>query len=355
MVGRCPPFTVPTEPLAFLSDAYTGFPHGERPPDARQFRPGGRVPSRNARAKSVRPERQVAAVDCAHRGPGLTQHARALRLALAITVVIMFAEVAGGWIANSLALLADAGHMLGDAASIGLALFVAWIAQRPVTPQKTYGYLRLEILAALVNGVALVGISALIVWQAIGRLGRPPDVQSGVMLGVAAVGLIANLAALHVLHGGHRHSLNMRGAYLHVIGDLLGSIGTLLAGLVIVVTGWTLADPIISIVIALLILVSAWRLVTESVDVLLEATPGNISLGDVETRIASIPGISDVHDLHVWTVTSGMVAMTGHAVLDDPDRSQLVLQLLGERMAELGIHHVTIQLESERMCGELVG
>ena len=258
------------------------------------------------------PERQVAAVDCAHRGPGLTQHTRALRLALAITVVIMFAEVAGGWIANSLALLADAGHML-------------------------------------------VGISALIVWQAIGRLGRPPDVQSGVMLGVAAVGLVANLAALRVLRGGHRHSLNMRGAYLHVIGDLLGSIGTLLAGLVIVVTGWTLADPIISIVIALLILVSAWRLVTESVDVLLEAAPGNISLGDVETRIASIPGISDVHDLHVWTVTSGMVAMTGHAVLDDPDRSQLVLELLGERMAELGIHHVTIQLESERMCGELVG
>ncbi|HEX9728309.1 MAG TPA: cation diffusion facilitator family transporter [Gemmatimonadales bacterium] len=296
----------------------------------------------------------VASVDCTHLSGGLSRHSRALRLALAITLIFMIAEAVGGWLANSLALLADAGHMLGDAASIGLALTMAWVAQRPVTPEKTYGYLRLEILAAVVNGVALFLIAGLIVWQAVGRFSQPPEVRSGLMLGVAVAGLVANLGAMRVLHAGHAHSLNLRGAYLHVLSDLLGSLGAILAAVIIALTGWMPADPIISIVIAILVLGSAWRLLRESVDVLLEATPHHISLRDVQDRIATIPGVSDVHDLHVWTVTSGVIAMTGHAVVEDPARSQGVLETLAQRMEALGIHHVTMQLEEERMCGDAV-
>ncbi len=295
----------------------------------------------------------VSGVDCAHRAGGLADHARGLRLALLITFAFMIVEAIGGFLANSLALMADAGHMLGDAASLGLALFAAWVSQRPATPEKTYGYLRLEILAAFVNGVTLVALAGVIVWQAIERLSAPPRVEPGVMLIVAFVGLMANLAAMRMLHGGHQHSLNIRGAYLHVVGDLLGSVGTLVAGGIILVTGWTLADPVISLVIALLILVGAWRLLSESVDVLLEATPRHIALNEVQRHIATIPGVSDVHDLHVWTVTSGVVAMTGHAVIDDPARAQSVLETLARRMAELGIQHVTVQLEEERMCDEV--
>lgn len=293
----------------------------------------------------------VAAADCTHTGR-LARHSRALRLALAITLAFMLAEVLGGVLANSLALLADAGHMLGDAASLGLALFVAWVAQRPASPRRTYGYLRLEILAALVNGTALLVIAGGIVWQAVARLGHPPAVRAELMLAVGVLGLGANLLALRLLHGGHRHSLNVRGAYLHVLGDLLGSIGALGAGAVIALTGWTAADPIVSVGIALLILGAAWRLLSESVDVLLEATPRHIPLASVERALNTIPGVSDVHDLHVWTVTSGVVAMTGHAVVADPARTPEVLSTVERRMAGLGIHHVTMQLEMERTCRE---
>jgi cobalt-zinc-cadmium efflux system protein len=293
----------------------------------------------------------VAAADCTHTGR-LARHSRALKAALAVTVVFMLAEAAGGWLANSLALLADAGHMLGDAASLGLAVFVAWIAQRPATPRRTYGYLRLEIFAALFNGAALFAIAGLIVWQAIGRLGAPPQVHSGLMLAVAALGLGANVVALRLLHAGHEHSLNVRGAYLHVLGDLLGSVGALAAGAIIALTGWTLADPLVSIGIALLVLVGAWRVLRESVDVLLEATPRHISLAAVERELATIPGVSAVHDLHVWTVTSGVVAMTGHAVVADPARTPDVLSAVERRMAGFGIHHVTMQLESTHSCRE---
>ena len=293
----------------------------------------------------------VAAADCTHTGR-LARHSRALKLALAVTVVFMLAEAAGGLLANSLALLADAGHMLGDAASLGLAVFVAWIAQRPATPRRTYGYLRLEIFAALFNGAALFAIAGLIGWQAIGRLGAPPPVHSGLMLAVAALGLGANVVALRLLHAGHAHSLNVRGAYLHVLGDLLGSVGALAAGGIIALTGWTLADPLVSIGIALLVLVGAWRVLRESVDVLLEATPRHISLAAVERELATIPGVSGVHDLHVWTVTSGVLAMTGHAIVADPARTPHVLSAVERRMAGFGIHHVTMQLESTRSCRE---
>ena len=262
----------------------------------------------------------------------------------------MVVEVVGGLLANSLALLADAGHMLTDVAAVALALFVAWIARRPATPQKTYGYLRLEILAALVNGSALLVIAGAIVWEAIERLNAPPAVEPRILIGVATLGLLANVVSMRLLHAGHTDSLNVRGAYLHVISDLLGSVGAILAGAIIWLTGWTLADPIISVFVALLILGSAWRLVRDSVEVLLEATPRHIDPAEVETRLRATPGVSTVHDLHVWTVTSGVIAMSGHLVVEDPHVNQRVLEDARRQLNDLGIHHVTIQIERAEGC-----
>ncbi|MCZ6858002.1 MAG: cation diffusion facilitator family transporter [Gemmatimonadetes bacterium] len=296
--------------------------------------------------------RAAPAVGCVHRSALSATHARALKAVLAITALFMVVEIAGGVLANSLALLADAGHMLTDVAAIGLSLFVARIAQRPATPEKTYGYLRLEILAALINGTALFVIAGAIVVEAVRRMGQPPEVQPGILFGVAAAGLVANLVGMRILREGHRHSLNVRGAYLHLISDLLGSVGAILAGTIIFFTGWFVVDAIISVVIALLILTSAWRLVRESVDVLLEGTPAHISLSDVQQRLAGIPGVHNVHDLHVWTVTSGVVAMSGHVVVEDPERNQPVLETAQRRLADLGIQHVTMQIEQNHTCVE---
>ncbi len=268
---------------------------------------------------------------------------------LGITASFMVVEFVAGWLANSLALLADAGHMLTDTAAVGLALFAAWIAQLPATPDKTYGYLRFEILAALVNGATLLVVAGLIVWDAVQRIADPPAVEARILFGVATAGLVVNVIAARLLHAGHKDSLNVHGAYLHVLGDLLGSIGAMAAGAVILLTGWVLADPIISIGIALLILVGAVRLVRESVDVLLEATPRHIALAEVERQIATVPGVKDVHDLHVWTLTSGVVAMSGHAIVRDPAGGQRVLEMVQERMAGLGIHHVTMQIERNHL------
>ena len=276
-----------------------------------------------------------------------------MKTVLGITSLFMLAELLGGVLANSLALLADAGHMLTDIAAIGLSLFAARVGRRPATPEKTFGYLRLEILAALVNGTALFVIAGVIVVEAVRRLSEPLEVQPAILFGVAAAGLVANLIAMRLLRDGHSHSLNVRGAYLHVIGDLMGSIGAILAGAIILFTGWYAADAVISIVIALLILVSAWRLVRESVDVLLEGTPAHIPLADVEQRLAAIPGVRNVHDLHVWTVTSGVVAMSGHLVVQDPQLNQGVLETAQQRLAGLGIHHVTMQIEQEHTCEAL--
>jgi cobalt-zinc-cadmium efflux system protein len=277
----------------------------------------------------------------------------ALRLVLLITVLFMLAEVAGGVAAKSLALLADAGHMLTDVAAIGLALFASRLARRPATREKTYGYLRLEILAALVNGTALFVISGGIVWEAVRRLGQPPDVRPGILFGVAVAGLIANVVAMRILHDGHDHSLNVRGAYLHILSDILGSMGAIVAAVVIFATGWNAVDAVVSIVIALLILISAWRLVRESVDILLEGTPAHISLDDVQARLAEIPGVNNVHDLHVWTVTSGVVAMSGHVVVGDAAINQRVLEAAQRRLEALGIGHITMQIEQERICSEV--
>jgi len=273
-----------------------------------------------------------------------------LRLALIFTAAFLVAEVVGGLVTNSLALLADAGHMLTDVGALALSLFVVWFSRQPASPAKTYGYLRWEVLAALINGAALLAISAAILWEAVARLRTPEAVASGWMLAVALGGLAVNAASAWVLHPAHSHSLNARGAYLHVLGDLLGSLGTVVAAIILRTTGWLAADPVASIVVTLLVVRSAWRLVRESVDVLLEATPAHISLGAVRSQLESIPGIEGVHDLHVWTVSSGLVAMSAHAVVQDPDQHQSVLERTILAMKRFGIAHVTMQIERQSIC-----
>jgi len=287
---------------------------------------------------------------CPHSAPEPSGHRRALGLVLVVTAVFMVVEFVGGLLANSLALLADAGHMFTDVGALTLALFAAWVARLPAPPEKTYGYLRAEILAALVNGGVLLVLAFLIVSDAIGRFADPPEVEPRIMMVVAAVGLAVNVFGALMLHRGHEESLNVRGAYFHVLGDLLGSIGALAAGTIIMTTGWYLADPVISIGIALLILIGAWRLLRESTDVLLEATPRHISLAEVERQISTVPGVDEVHDLHVWTVTSGVVALSGHAIVCDPGQNQQVLEAVQQRMRDLGINHVTLQIERSETC-----
>jgi len=275
---------------------------------------------------------------------------RRLALVLALSAAVMVAEAIGGVLAHSLALLADAGHMLADVAALGLALFVARMAQRPATPERSYGLVRLEILAALVNGAALIVIAAGIAIEAWHRLRAPPAIHGTLVVGVATLGLLTNLVSMRILHRDHDHSLNQRGAYLHVLSDALGSVGALAAGAIVLLSGWTLADPLISVAIGLLILSSAWRLVRESADILLEATPAHISLPTVHGRLVSIAGVSSVHDLHVWTLTSGVVAMSGHLVVRDPGANQRILEEAQERLRGLGIHHMTVQMERETTC-----
>jgi len=287
---------------------------------------------------------------CTYRAPINVETRRRLTLALTITTIVMVVELVGGWLAGSLALLADAAHMLADVAALGLALIAAWIAQRPATPQRSFGFLRFEILAALVNGALLFAIAIGIGVEAWHRMRAPEAVNGSLLLGVAAIGFIANLIAVVILHRDHQHSLNQKGAYLHVLGDLLGSVGAIVAGIIVLATGWVLADPLISVLIGALVLVSAWRLVKESSDVLLEATPAHIAMSEVHDRIASVPGVESVHDLHLWTVTSGVVAMSGHLVVKNPSDNQPILEAVQDRMRALGIAHVTVQVEREPIC-----
>lgn len=273
-----------------------------------------------------------------------------LLVVLVLTATFMVVEAVGGWISGSLALLADAGHMLTDVGAIGLSLVTAIIGSRPADEFKTYGYRRWEILAAFVNGAALFGIALWVVVEAVRRLGDPVPVRPGILLGVAGAGLVVNLIALRVLHASHEHNLNTRGAYLHIMGDLLGSVAAIAAGGIIWLTGWTPVDPILSIGVALLILIGGWRLVRESTDILLEAVPAGVSMADVERRMLEVPGVEAVHDLHVWTVTSGMVAMSGHAVVPELERHPAALEGIRNAMQALRIGHVTIQLEVERGC-----
>jgi cobalt-zinc-cadmium efflux system protein len=272
-----------------------------------------------------------------------------LRLALAITAVVLVAEAVGGYAANSLALLADAGHMLTDVAALALSLFVAWFSQRPETPKRTYGYLRLEILAAFLNGATLLLISVWIIWEAFNRLRTPEPVHGGLMLAVAVLGLVANAISAWVLRPQNDDNMNVRGAYLHILGDLLGFVGTIVAAVLIHTLGWVAADTIASIVVSALILRGAWALVRDSVDVLLESTPSHISAASVRDQLVAIPGIESVHDLHVWTVTSNVIAMSVHAIVREPERHQHVLEHVLDAMRLFGISHVTVQLERKEM------
>jgi cobalt-zinc-cadmium efflux system protein len=273
-----------------------------------------------------------------------------LRWVLALTGTFMLVEAVGGWLAGSLALLADAGHMLTDVGALALSLLTAWIAQRPADDTKTYGYLRWEILAALVNGAALFGIAAWVVVEAIQRIQEPQPIRTGLFLAVATAGLLVNLASVAALHSQREGSLNMRGAYLHVLGDALGSVGAVAAAVIIALTGWTPADPIVSIFLSILILLGAARLLRDSTDILLESVPRHVSMAEVQRRMLAVPGVAAVHDLHVWTVTSGMVAMSGHAVVPDLDAHPGVLDGIRGEMSGLGIGHVTIQLEVDHGC-----
>ncbi|HUG28790.1 MAG TPA: cation diffusion facilitator family transporter [Gemmatimonadales bacterium] len=275
---------------------------------------------------------------------------RKLLLVLILTGVFMVVEAVGGYLSGSLALIADAGHMLTDVGALALSLGSVWLARRPATTRRTFGFLRLEILAAFINGAVLLVLVLWIVIEALRRLRNPVPVEADLFLVIAIIGLVVNLVGLRVLHGDHQGSLNVRGAYLHVLGDALGSVAAISAALVIKFTGWLPADPIISLVLSLLILAGAWRLVRESVDILLEAVPAHVDLVAVKRDILAIPGVSSVHDLHVWTVTSGMVAMSGHVVVPELGRHPATLGLIQSTLKASGIAHTTIQLEVTGDC-----
>lgn len=280
---------------------------------------------------------------------------RPLVIAMAITATFLVVEVAGALVSNSLALLADAAHMLTDVAAIGLALFAMWLAGRPTHPERTFGHLRAEILAALVNAVTLIVMALYIFWEAWQRVQEPPEVQSGPMLVVAVAGLLANMAAAWVLSrgGGHEHNLNTRGAFLHVLGDLLGSVAAIVAALVIAVTGWYAADPILSVLIGGLVVFGAWSLLRESVDVLLEAAPRGLVVADVRRAMAAVPGVEGVHDLHVWTVTSGLTALSAHVETDNfANWESCMTSLAAMLRGQFGIAHVTLQPEAPHPAGE---
>ncbi len=273
---------------------------------------------------------------------------RRLGIALGLAAGYMVAEIVGGLLTNSLALLADAGHMLSDVAALGLSWFALWMAERPPNARKTYGYYRTEILAALVNGAALVAVVIYIFVEAWQRMLQPPSVQGGAMLAIAAGGLGVNLLTLAVLRGVRDTSLNLRGAWLHVLGDSLGSVGAMIAGGLIWGFGWQWADPAVSAAIGVLIVYSAWRLLSESVAVLMESAPRGIDVDAVEAAMRAVPGVLSVHDLHVWTITSGMDSLSAHVAVEE---DQPPIELLGALRTMLhdrfGIDHITIQMEPE--------
>ena len=284
-------------------------------------------------------------------GTATGTHRNRLFGVLAITVSIMVAEVIGGLISGSLALLADAGHMLTDAAGVGLALLAAAFAARPATPGRTFGYMRFEILAAVINALLLFGVAGYVLVEAVRRFTAPPELSTGVMLTVATVGLVANAGSLLLLRGGQQASLNLRGAYLEVLGDLLGSVAVILAAIVIRITGFTQADAIASAAIGLMILPRTWALLREAVDVLLEATPKGVDLAEVRQHINETPGVLEVHDLHAWTITSGLPVLSAHIVITDDALADggggRVLDQLGECLAgHFDVEHCTFQLEA---------
>ncbi len=284
-----------------------------------------------------------------HRHPGRPEDAtRALTLALGVTLFLVAVEAVGGWLTGSLALLADAGHLLVDVGSLGIGIIACWLAQRPATAEMSYGYRRAEILAAVTNGVALWAIAGAIIYEAVQRLHVPHPVAAPGMLAVAVLGLAGNLVASALLAPAHGGNLNVRAAFAHVLADAAAAVGTIAASLVILATGWTPADALVSFGIAGLVLVGSWPLVREAVRILMEGTPRGLSLAEVERALCTVPGVRGVHDLHIWSLTAGVVAVSGHVLVADLGDSQRLLRDLGSLLGtRFGLSHVTLQLETE--------
>lgn len=286
-------------------------------------------------------------------GTAGAKHAKRLAWALAMTATYMIAEVIGGLVTGSLALLADAAHMLTDVGGLALALLAIRFAAREATPQRTFGYLRMEVLSALANAVVLLLLTVYILYEAYQRFQSPPEVLSGPMLIVAAVGLAVNLVSMWLLSSGSSESLNVKGAYFEVLSDMLGSIGVIVAALLMMWKGWGLADPIIGAGIGLFIVPRTWSLLSQVTHILMEGTPPNVDTAAIEKKLLAIPGTVAVHDLHVWTVTSGFDAMSCHLVVADMSAGREALREARNLMkAEYGIEHTTIQIEDEAMRGE---
>lgn len=271
---------------------------------------------------------------------------RALTIVLSFTTTFMVAEVIGGLLTGSLALLADAGHMFSDSLSLVLALLAFWLADRPATPDRSFGYKRAEILAALFNGVTLVAISIWIFIEAYRRILEPPEILGGWMMVVATIGLFVNVAGAIILSRSEGESLNMQGAMRHVLADLLGSVGAIAAALIIITTGWRYADPLISALIGLLVLASSWKLLRDSVGVLLEMSPRGVDANEVGRRMAATEGVAEVHDLHIWTITSGFPALAAHVLVGHDEDCHACRRDLEEVLShEFGISHTTLQVD----------
>jgi len=279
-----------------------------------------------------------------------------LKIALIITSTFLVAEFLGALYTNSLALLADSGHMLTDVAALSLSFFAIRFSSRRATPRMTYGFYRVEILAALLNGVFLVLVALYIFYEAYHRFRNPVSVKADWMLVVAAVGLLANLASAWVLFGKHRHSLNVRGAFFHVLTDTIGSVGAILASIAIIVSGYQMADPLISILVAVMILWSSWILIRDAVDILLEGTPAHINIVTLREQLGHVDGVGSVHDLHVWTLTSGVLAMSCHVVAgnDAFSRTELLTRVNDVARERFHIDHTTVQIEERNIPQELV-
>jgi cobalt-zinc-cadmium efflux system protein len=279
---------------------------------------------------------------------GNNQNKKALLISFLFIFTFMIVEVIGGIITNSLALLSDAGHMLSDAAALGLSLAAFYIGGKASDKGKTYGYKRFEILAAFINGITLILVSLYIFWEAYHRFIDTPMVSPGMMV-IAIIGLIVNIIVAWILmRGDTEHNLNVRSAFLHVLGDMLGSVGAIAAGLLIYFFNWNLADPIASVMVAILIVISGWRVTKDSIHILMEGSPKSIDTEEVMNGLAAIPGVIEVHDLHVWCITSGFTALSCHVVVgDEVNRDTILLRLSAYLKDEFGIHHSTIQVEGK--------
>ena len=285
---------------------------------------------------------------------GFQKNRKALLTAIAVTGAIMVVEIVGGFLANSLALLSDAGHMLTDVSSLILSLIALQLAARPSSPTRTYGFYRMEILAALINGATLILISAFIFYEAYHRLKASEAVDSLTMLGVAAIGLVANGIAAWAMLPSSKENLNIRGAYLHILGDLLSSVGVLLGGLLIYFTGWYWVDPVLSVGICIVILRGAVLLVKESVNILLEAVPKDVDLNEVQRALRTLPGVKDTHHVHLWTISSGIYALSAHLLIDNlmmSETGKIIQEVNRLLLNKFRISHTTLQLECEN-CQE---